>query len=191
VLTADDYAAMEDRDKALRGTVQGLMVTGHLLFVGYSLADADFIELASPVRRVRLQADVTADQASAGTVLALRAGDVEASSGAADLAVLAMLEADSDAQSRKSAGRLLEVFLDRVAWTASRQDPEAAQYLLDARYDEGFTEQPDVDLREALVSLIDGLPPGAVTSSAWPIVEKALLALGGKDRMRGLPTVSR
>ena len=57
VLTASDYETLKVNGGALHGVVQSLMLTSHLLFVGFSLADTDFAELAREVRLVRAEAE--------------------------------------------------------------------------------------------------------------------------------------
>src|SRR3954468_21294400 len=113
------------------------MLTSHLLFVGFSLVDENFLDLSRAVNRVRREAEEVehGNAAMAGTALALHSWASECSGRQDDLELLAM----SDDTDHAEAARTLEVFLDRLAWAASRMRPEAAQYLLDQRYDEGFT----------------------------------------------------
>lgn len=57
VLSESDYDRYEDEGQALYGVVQGLMLTSHLLFVGFSLIDRNFLKLADAVKRVRREAE--------------------------------------------------------------------------------------------------------------------------------------
>ena len=50
VLTRDDYLHLAHLRGALAGIVQALLVTRHLLFVGYSLSDDDFHQIVYDVR---------------------------------------------------------------------------------------------------------------------------------------------
>lgn len=51
VLTRGQYDALENDLPALRGVVQTLMLTSHLLFVGFGFADDDFLAMSRPRRR--------------------------------------------------------------------------------------------------------------------------------------------
>jgi SIR2-like protein len=65
VLTRDHYLRFEGAQGALAGVVQGLLMTRHVLFAGFSLADENFLRLVDEVRRVR------EDDRVLGTALAL------------------------------------------------------------------------------------------------------------------------
>ena len=51
VITRDDYLRYADRRSALAGIVQALLVTRHMLFVGFSLDDDNFHRIAHDVRK--------------------------------------------------------------------------------------------------------------------------------------------
>ncbi len=53
VLTREDYLRYEQRRVALTGIVQAMLLTRHMLFVGFSLNDEDFHKVADAVRRAR------------------------------------------------------------------------------------------------------------------------------------------
>jgi hypothetical protein len=178
VLTASHYDRLSVEFRALHGVVQALLLTSHLLFVGFSLSDRDFVELAEGVQRVRRQAD--GEPHAVGTVIALHAGAVNSERWAADLNVLAMTEGRDDG----AAARLLEVFLDRVSWRAAVNSPLAARYLLDPSYEDGFSAPADVELRASLRSFVARLPGIARESAGWPVVQEALRQLGQADHSR-------
>jgi len=52
VLTRADYLRYEERRAALTGIVEALLITRHMLFVGFGLADDNFHRIADAVRRV-------------------------------------------------------------------------------------------------------------------------------------------
>src|SRR5207248_9207022 len=52
VLTREHQIAYERRHTALAGVVQTLLLTRHMLFVGFSLSDDNFHRIADAVRRV-------------------------------------------------------------------------------------------------------------------------------------------
>lgn len=64
VLTRGDYLGASSRHVALRGLVQALLMTRHMLFVGYSLSDEDFHQLVHEVRSALKQ-----DHTTFGTAL--------------------------------------------------------------------------------------------------------------------------
>ncbi|HKB37873.1 MAG TPA: SIR2 family protein, partial [Gemmataceae bacterium] len=51
VLTREDYLRYDTSRAALAGLVQGLLITRHMLFVGFSLVDDNFHRIADAVRR--------------------------------------------------------------------------------------------------------------------------------------------
>lgn len=53
VLTRDDYLGASRQHVALRGLVQAMLMTRHMLFIGYSLSDEDFHQLVHDVRMAR------------------------------------------------------------------------------------------------------------------------------------------
>jgi hypothetical protein len=51
VITREDYIRYAERRAALAGIVQALLITKHLLFVGFSLSDDNFFQIISAVKR--------------------------------------------------------------------------------------------------------------------------------------------
>jgi hypothetical protein len=143
--------------------------------VGYSLEDHDFADVAEGVKRVRDQALAVdaSSRRSAGTALALHPNSVNAEQWRGEVDVIGMSE-DGDSP---LAARLLEVFLDRVAWAALQTGELAAEYLLDERYAAGASTA-DTALRDAVVTFLQGLPPHATASAGWPKVAALLESLG-------------
>lgn len=68
VLTRADYLGTPARRGALFGLVQAMLLTRHMLFVGYSLSDEDFHAVVNDVRAARAG---VADAPPIGTVLTL------------------------------------------------------------------------------------------------------------------------
>ncbi|KRD14194.1 hypothetical protein ASE48_04015 [Mycobacterium sp. Root265] len=112
VLTTSDYARLESEHRAMLAVIETLLLTSHLLFVGYSLEDDDFTEAADRVRRIRALADEPSEDHFA-TVLALHPDSVKPQVG---LTTIPMLESTDTL----AAARRLEIFLDRVSWAAAR-----------------------------------------------------------------------
>lgn len=172
VLTTDDYARLETENRAVLAVVECLLLTSHLTFVGYSLEDEDFTAAAERVRRVRALAN-TESKDDFATVLALHPGAVRPQEGVKTIAM-------RDTPDTPAAARMLEIFLDRVAWAAARADARSHAHLLDPHYDDLFIDDPATTrLRNLLMQLVDldrGDP--ARKSSAWKRVEAFLSDLG-------------
>lgn len=176
VLTTNDYTHLESELRAVLAVVETLLLTSHLLFVGYSMEDDDFSAAADRVRRIRALAEAPSGDDFA-TVLALHPGSVKPQPG---LKTISMLEsADTLAAARK-----LEIFLDRVSWATARADQRSHAHLLDPHYDDLFADDPaDSRLRELLATLVSlGPDDPARKSSAWERVESLLKDLGADSR---------
>ena len=72
VLTRVQYERLETEHRALRGLVQSLMLTSHLLFVGFGFAHSDFLATAEAVAKVRELAVDEYQGAKVGTAIELR-----------------------------------------------------------------------------------------------------------------------
>jgi len=174
VMTTADYQRHEMAGQALHGVVHSLMLTSHLLFVGFSMIDANFLKMAAAVSRVRELADISPDgQARAGTALALTRDAMTTSNLEADLDFQPMQEGGTVA----SAARVLEIYLDRLAWSAAQARDLAAEYLLDDRYASGL-DSADRALRDSLVHLQETVDASAKGSVGWSTFQTAMCRLG-------------
>ncbi|MCV7181126.1 SIR2 family protein [Mycolicibacterium murale] len=171
VLTSLDFERHEKEGQALRGVVQTLLLTSHLLFVGYSLREKSFLDLAAEVTRVRQKA-LSPDHTSAGSALSLtrKPGDLNVDH--QDLILVSM-----NGRSFEEGARVLEIFLDRLCWKAASSDEWAAQYLLDVDYATGLTDS-EKSLRNALRTFLKTVDMKAKSSAGWPTIAKALRNLG-------------
>lgn len=175
VLTRSQYEDFDRRGVPLRGMVQSLLITNHLLFVGYSLVDQTFALLAQQVRDV-LQ-DSEEPKRQVGTVLPVvedegirdRCGD--------DLTYLPMPARPGQ---EAEGARLLAVFLDRVAWRASQRRLDALQYLLDQRYDDVKRPEQDDALKDLVTELLLKAKPLARSSAGWEHLAAAMRRLGAE-----------
>lgn len=176
ILTTSDYARLESEHGAMLAVVETLLLTSHLLFVGYSLEDDDFTEAADRVRRIRALAEAPS-QDDFATVLALHPDSVKPQAG---LTTIPMLESTDTL----AAARRLEIFLDRVSWAAARADQRSHAHLLDPHYDDLFANDAAATrLRELLAPLVNLDPDDpARTSSAWERLESLLTDLGAAPR---------
>ncbi|MDO9456596.1 SIR2 family protein [Nocardioides sp.] len=165
MLTREQYDAHRADHQALNGVVQSLLLTGHLLFVGFSLTDDNFLDLARQVDVVRDSRGVPS-----GTALALTTRDA----GRAGYQKLTMVPM-SRGTDLAAAGRVLEMFLDRLAWTAAHAHELSSAYLLDDAYASSLPPG-DLALKQALLDLAAREDLSA--SAAWPRVAGLLERFG-------------
>lgn len=173
VLTRDQYCEFGIRGRPQIGMVQSLLMTGHLMFVGYSLVDETFVELATQVRAVLREAENP--RKLVGTVVPIAPNDDIERRAGTDLRYLPMPVCPVDAD---LGARLLQVFLDRVCWRATIERLDSMQYLLDDRY-QGVSRTPgEVELRAVASRLLNDMPSGAAGSRGWKHLSQALRHLG-------------
>ncbi|MDP7701324.1 SIR2 family protein [Mycobacterium sp. TY815] len=115
VITRSDYLRLARERSALFGIVQALLVTKHLLFVGYSLTDDDFHRLVEEIR-IATDSPKAKPLSQLGTVLTIE-----------DWPLAPIWKDVLDVHrvgegSRDRSGRRLQILLDRVAQLAAPQD---------------------------------------------------------------------
>ena len=184
VLTRRDYLRYSERRAALAGLVQGLLITRHMLFVGFSLSDDNFHRIADDVRKalgLERPADgeriVTAEFRGGiadqfGTALLLERNGLLEDLWLQDLDLVPMDRADDDGL--LCAARRLDIFLDHVGGCAV----SSGSYLLDDTY-EALLGAEELQLRAALLRLrdeIDSIDPK--DAEAVGAVRALLVALG-------------
>ncbi|WP_433802553.1 SIR2 family protein [Actinomycetospora sp. CA-084318] len=140
VLTRDDYLRFGERSRALAGLVQGMLMTKHVLFAGFSFTDENFFRMAHATRQALVEAGKPRGM---GTALELRGDLVKRSLWAGELEYLSMDGADD-----ASAARKLEIFFDRVVQLAS----DDVSFLLDPVYD-SLKSDTDRKLADELLGL--------------------------------------
>ncbi|MEO9096546.1 MAG: SIR2 family protein, partial [Microbacteriaceae bacterium] len=163
ILTRSDYLDMPRNHGALMGLVQGLLLTRHMMYVGYSLSDEDFHELVHEVRRAQ-----GAGGAERATVLTLEADETQVDLWRDDLDIIAMGPVGTDVP---IAARELEIFLDLVGFLSTT----SAAFFLDPTY-RSLTED-ESELRD-LLSQIAGTTAGAAQDRVAHHVDDFLSALG-------------
>ncbi|MGB9377050.1 MAG: SIR2 family protein [Mycobacteriales bacterium] len=166
VLTRADYLSLGQHRAALTGLLQAMLVTRHMLFVGFGLSDEHFHAVVHDVRRAIVEPG-SVDNEPFGTALVLRPQRAAELVWADDLRLLSM---GSDDPARR-----LEIFLDLLATDSD----QGWQHVLDDSFVSAL-EGPEVALREYLHTLISArsvLEPGG----AWPAVETMLRRFGYVD----------
>jgi len=174
VLTASQYQRLTTDLNALRGVVQSLMLTSHLLFVGFGFADDDFLAMSHAVRQVRALADGPDADSPVGTAIELRARPADTRPKYTELEYQHFAPDDV---SIPEAARLLEILLDRLAWRCQISGDVRASFLLHPDYQEDGGAA-DIELREALrtVSEVAQRHPD---SAGYGAVRDLLRSLGG------------
>jgi hypothetical protein len=164
VLTREDYLRYEQHRAALAGIVQALLITKHMMFIGFSLNDDNFHRIVDSVRRAVRPGPAQAGGTPFGTVLfvtdeplvtQLWQGDLDAQSvRIADVDDAAADPPGLDGKDKgrvKLAARRLEVLLDCLG--ARTVLPS----FLNSRFDDLLTER-ELRLRAALHDLVQEAP---------------------------------
>lgn len=172
VLTRSDYLDMPRNRGALMGLVQGLLLTRHMLYIGYSLSDEDFHELVHEVRTA------VGQHGQRATMIALSADQTQRDLWEDDLDIVTMgLDPSQQAEYSSEGGRQVEIFLDLVGFWSTTSAP----FFLDSDYAE--MSVAETKLKKSLEDLASSMPD----SREGPVanqVRKLLLNLG-------LPGVTR
>jgi SIR2-like domain len=175
VLTRADYLSLNQHRAALTGLLQAMLVTRHMMFVGFGLGDEHFHAVIHDVRRALRNSGGTGSEPF-GTAITLRPQRAAELVWAEDLQLLTMGGDD--------ASRRLEIFLD---WLANESD-QGWQHVLDDSF-QSVLEGPEVELRkhlESLISVRSVLEPGG----AWPAVVAMLSRFGWQDDGTPAPAVN-
>ena len=178
VLTRDDYLGYNSNRDALSALVKAHLLTHHLLFVGFGLADDHFHEIVHDVRRA-LPHEVSKNH-QMGTVLSLFHEPLQNLVWEGRLDILPMSGSAPATESGQAAiqtavataGRELEIFLDMMAAYAT----DNHSYLLAPAYDRGLTRGED-DLRQQLL-MLSRHERSADTAEVWDVIDAALRKLG-------------
>lgn len=159
ILASSQYDSLKNDRQALRGVVQTLMLTSHLLFVGFGFAKSDFSDMYAAVSQARALATEAGEGDTAfGTTITLKPeGDHRHPE-------ITSLSTGQDGD--QEASRRLEILLDRVAWAAQVNGPQRAAYVLDPAY-EASASPHDLEVRravEALTKVAQNEPASPVNS---------------------------
>jgi hypothetical protein len=163
VLSRSDYQAYQDRRQALRGIVQTMLITRHMLFVGFSLKDPNFQGIVHAVRKA------TGREAAFGTALLLGSNPLQADLWP-DLKCLELGAAD---EGIAESARRQEIFLDQLAAEAV----DNSRHLLDEHY-ATLLDTREKGLKARLNRFIAGVPRQERTGEAWRAVARTLERLG-------------
>jgi hypothetical protein len=165
VLTRTDYMNMARDRGALFGIVQALLVTRHLLFVGYSLSDEDFHQL---VDEIRIAIGPTDSERVLGTVLMTEHWPL------AEIWRDLLEDCQIGIGQTGDRKRHLQVFLDRVAHLATPHDA----YLLDKSFrgllspTEEKISQSLMEVRSVLDAILSASPHHPTASAVRHLLER-------------------
>lgn len=182
VLTRDDYLGYNSNRDALSALVKAHLLTHHLLFVGFGLADDHFHEIVHDVRRALPSAN--SQNRQMGTVLSLFHEPLQTLVWSGKLDILPMADGPLSAKVPPgdfavdvvTAGRELEIFLDMMSAYAT----DNHSYLLAPAYNKGLSED-ETSLRSRLLELA-GQNRGSDTGEVWGVIDQALRDLGWDNR---------
>jgi hypothetical protein len=169
VLSREDYLRFENEGVALAGLVQSMLLTRHILFVGYSLSDDNFHRLVHQVRGIvgtseagRLRPFATAlSPTPAHPIQELWSEDVRfVNTGEQD----------------QSGVRRLAMLLDLIGHEASAP----AAHVEDTTYEDVFNEQ-ELEVRLAIDRLRAAVRQPRVRAPVRDAIEEALNGLAGKE----------
>lgn len=180
VLSRGDYLDYDARHRPLASMVQALLMTRHMVFVGFSLVDENFVRLAHDVQALMGSA---AGARPVGTVLSLLPDPLRQSLWAGQLN-FDVLDSPGEPHSTGSQGpearlrrnaRRLEVFLDQVGMAV----PRIPAYLLDPAYVD-MLDDSDRRLVKLLEPLQKSVATVEVSGDAAERVAELLRGFGGR-----------
>lgn len=158
VLTREDFLRYAMRRGALAGLVQGMLLTRHMLFYGFSLRDDNFISIVDEVRKARQGAR----KGWFGTVLTSRMPVALKDLWDQEIRILSLDDF-----------RQLEILLDYLG-ARSRVNRE---YLLDDSFEPLLSDQ-ERWLKRELLGLRHRAPSEVRQTAAWSSFEEFLGQLG-------------
>jgi len=183
VLTRRDYMRYDEQRAALAGIVQAQLLTKQMMFVGFSLNDANFLRIADAVRRALRSTSPQPPHPARtgrtfGVALSLSRNPLLEELWRNDLEWVAMQDSadESEGISHLEAACRLDIFLDYLLAQAS----SSTAHLLDHRFD-GVLSDTERTLRDSLENFLKTVPDEARQAPAWSHVEELF------ERMGGLP----
>ena len=171
VLTRQDFLRYAADRNALTGVVHALLLTQHLLFVGYSLSDPNFHRTVDEVRRALARAGDVPSTPFGTVLVAETPSRAVRDLWGRDLEVV--VPDDAPVADEAEAFRRHDLWLDALAMSAS--DPDA--HLLEPR----FARLLDADQRavaDVLAPVAEALDAGRLHGTAAARVRRLLADLG-------------
>ena len=182
VLTRSDYLRYHSDRAALAGIVQALLVTKRMLFVGFSLSDANFHRIAHEVRLAMRPGPENASDLPFATALTLQQDDFFKEIWDRDVALVPM----TVNLATSAAARQLDVFLDTLLAKCS----VSTLHLLQQEFDD-LLGPGEKALKGLLMEFQAGVTDAMKESAAWDRVQRMLYELGANSPTNGAFTGSR
>ncbi len=192
VLTRSDYLQYQSRRAALAGIVQALLVTKHMLFVGFSLSDANFHRIAHEVRLAIRPDGQSGKDDQFATSLTLIEDEFLQEVWQSDITFVAMEKEPAVDVSRSqedqkivrdrlrtNAARRLDIFLDQLVAECTN----STHHILANEYN-GLLSQAEIELKRAVRQLesAGAANPKMRSTRAWQKVQVMLNELGAEDK---------
>ena len=168
VITRADYLGVPSRRGALFGIVQAMLLTRHMLFIGYSLSDEDFHAVMHDVSSARSE---SGGNDASGTALTLFTDTIFQDLWSPQLNVVPVAPAANDPTKEEvgAAARQLAIFLDLVCFQAA----DLSAFLLDESYADMLDNDDEHALHDALVEL-RGRMESSESGPGWERVARLL-----------------
>ena len=167
VLTREDYLRYSDQRQALAGIVHALLITKHMLFVGFGLDDDNFHRIVDDVRKA-MRPPGSGTTEPFGSALLPSATSLRRELWTRDLTCIPVGSANT-----ADAFRQQEIALDFLLAHASF----STGHLLDPDFEDLLSPE-DRALRALLRAVADEVAAGEYRSAAWDGLGKLLRTLG-------------
>ncbi len=169
VLTREDYLGYERARDALSALAKAMLMTRHLLFVGFGFADDHFHELMHDVRQVMPQ---SGNGLRVGTALMVGEDPVREQLWEDDVRLVSLLP---DAAVTEQA-RQLEIFLDMLLAYSGR----GSEYFLRPSFEPLLTDH-ERRFRRRLLEFVRETSAEERLTAAWSNLQGVLESLGWRD----------
>ncbi|MDP3214917.1 MAG: SIR2 family protein [Deltaproteobacteria bacterium] len=177
VITAQDYAGFDEWRAAFKGVIEAQLITRHMLFVGFGMADPNVDKVLTTVARAA-QGDDGQKGDTVGTVLMFSSTIPDKYAQLYPLRFVCVGPADMTSAER---ARQLEILLDEVARIAE----DGTHHLLDRRFD--GLHVTEVAVREKVADFLTGLHATHPDSRLRrEIMERLRPLMGGDPRLTPL-----
>lgn len=171
VLTREDYLGYNTSREALSALVKATLITHHLLFVGFGLADDHFHAIVHDVERA-LPRDA-ADEKVLGTALSLFEDPLQSRLWNGKLRLVPMMK---EPATTSEAARSMEIFLDALLAHAT----DSHTYFLAPEFNGALNEQ-EQRLAGNLRAFIQNVSAEEKQTPAWSYIYSALGKVGWKE----------
>ena len=170
VLTRRSYNRYAERNQALAGIVQAMLITRRMLFLGFSLSDDNLLRIVDAVRSAVSPEGVgVSDPQLLGTALMLKHDPALERHWADELA---LYSPSLDGATNAENSRRMEIFLDYLLYCTA-----STKHLLNPRFWDALDSDEQL-LAKALEDLA-AQGPKRPESAAWLIMQETFNRFGG------------